>query len=321
MITSLPLILVGLSMLAACYTVFAFVADSGKRQLSRRARQLGGIDKRKNAKTAGPALRRDSYGTLDTIIHKILPRPEAVRLRLAASGTAMTIGRYGLICMILAVTVVVILLLRGLSSITALLLGVFAGLWLPHAYIGFLINRRKKRFTRLFPEAIGLIVRGLRAGLPVSETIVVVGAEVADPLGEEFRRVADQVKLGQPLEEAMWAVGRRLDMAEFNFLIITLSVQRETGGNLAETLENLEEILRKREQMRLKVKAMSSEAKASAGIIGSLPFVMTALLYVVSHDYIMSLFTSGLGHVMLAVGLGCMSIGVFVMAQMVKFEI
>ena len=318
---SLPIILVGLSLLAACFTIFTFVADSGKRQLARRARQLGAIDKRKNTKAAGPALRLDSYGTLDAMIHKILPRPEAVRLRLSASGTGMSIGRYGLICMIMALMVVTILLLRGLSPVTALLLGLFAGLWLPHVYIGFLVNRRKKRFSRLFPEAIGLIVRGLKAGLPVSETIVVVGKEVADPLGEEFRRVGDQVKLGQSLEEAMWAVGRRLDMAEFNFLIITLSVQRETGGNLAETLENLEDILRKREQMRLKVKAMSSEAKASAGIIGSLPFVMTALLYVVSHDYIMGLFTSGLGHIMLTAGLVCMGIGVFVMSQMVKFEI
>ena len=165
------------------------------------------------------------------------------------------------------------------------------------------------------------MVRGLKAGLPVTETMIVVGREVADPVGEEFRRVSDQVRLGQAIEDALWAAGKRLDSAEFNFLVITLSVQRETGVNLAETLENLDDILRKRQQMRLKVKAMSSEAVASAGIIGSLPFVMSGLMFLVSHDYIMTLFRNDLGLMMLAGAGTSLAIGILVMVKMVSFDI
>ena len=133
--------------------------------------------------------------------------------------------------------------------------------------------------------------------------------------------MSDQLSLGLSIEEAMLQVARRLGLAEFNFLITTLSVQRETGGNLAETLDNFEDMLRKREQLRLKVRAMSSEAKASAMIIGSLPFVMSGLLYFVSHDYIMSLFTSHLGHILAGAGATSLGLGAFVMSKMVRFDI
>ena len=315
------LILIGLSVVGALFAIFSFVSGGGQRQLARRARRLGATDRGRRRSAAGPRLRRDSNGGLDAFIHKILPRPAAVRARLAASGAGISIGRYGLICFIVAISTTILLILRAISPVAALLLGLLSGLWLPHMVIGWLIKRRRTRFSKLFPEAIGLIIRGLKAGIPIAETMQVVGREVANPVGEEFRQISDQIKLGQRIEEAMWAIARRLDLAEFNFLVITLSVQRETGGNLAETLENLEDILRKRQQMRLKVKAMSSEAKASAGIIGSLPFVMMALLYFVSHDYIMSLFTAPLGHIMLAGGVLSLVAGVFVMTQMVKFEI
>ncbi len=318
---TLALLLVGLSMAAACFTVFAAFSGGGKRQLARRARQMGASDRGKRSTRAGPQLRRDNHGNFDAFLHRFLPRPDALRARLVASGTGLTIGRYGLICIIVAISLTILLMLRGLSPLAAVLIGLVSGLWLPHMVIGWKVNRQRARFMKLLPQAIGLIVRGLKAGLPVGETMLVIGREVPDPVGEEFRRVGDQVRLGQSIEDAMWAVARRFNLAEFNFLVITLSVQRETGGNLAETLENLEDILRKRQQMRLKVKAMSSEAKASAGIIGSLPFVMAALLFFVSHDYVMSLFTSNLGHMMLTGGGISMSIGVFVMIQMVRFEI
>jgi tight adherence protein B len=318
---AMPFILIGMAMLSACFTVFAFIGGTGKRRLARRAKRLSAAGNQQRGPKAGPQLLRETNGSLDAFIHRILPRPDAVRTRLAASGTGMSIGRYGLICILVAVSAAILLTLRGVAPLGALLLGLLCGICLPHLYIGRAIASRRAKFSKLFPEAIGLIVRGLKAGLPVTETMQVVGREVGDPVGEDFRRIADQVKLGQPLEEAMWTAAKRLDLAEFNFLVITFSVQRETGGNLAETLENLEEILRKRQQMRLKVKAMSSEAKASAGIIGSLPFVMSAILYVVSHDYIMALFTSHAGHLMVGFGLTSMAAGVFIMSQMIKFEI
>ena len=317
----LVLILIGLAMAAATFTAYAAVAGDGKRMLAKRARSLGATDRRTRMTVPGPQLRRDRHTSLDMILHRFLPRPNVLRARLQATGTGLSIGRYGLICLIVALVAAVGLLMHGIPPLGAVLIGTLIGLLLPHMIVGWLGGRRRKRFIKLLPQAIGLIVRGLRAGLPVGETMLVVGREVPDPIGEEFRRVGDEVKLGQSIEDALWAVARRYGLAEFNFLVITLSVQRETGGNLAETLENLEEILRKREQMRLKIKAMSSEAKASAGIIGSLPFVMMGVLYFTSHDYVMTLFTDSLGHTMLMGGGVMLSLGVFVMMQMVRFEI
>jgi tight adherence protein B len=244
-----------------------------------------------------------------------------LRTRLEATGRPITLGNYGVACLAIAVAVLVIAKVFGAPFLLALLEAVATGLWLPHMAIGFLVNRRKARFFKHFPETVALMVRGLRAGLPVTETISVVAREVPDPVGEEFRGVADQVRLGAPLEEAMWRTARRLDLAEFNFLVTSLSVQRETGGNLAETLENLEHIVRRRQQMRLKIKAMSAEATASALIIGSLPFVMTLLMWVVSRSYIIMLFTAPFGRVMIMFGLASLFVGAMVMHRMVKFEV
>jgi tight adherence protein B len=230
-------------------------------------------------------------------------------------------ARYGMICAGLAGVIPLLLMLKGVSPVLAILAGAAAGLGLPHMVVGWLASGRRAKFTKLFPEAIGLMVRGLKAGLPVTETMIVVGREVTDPVGAEFRRVSHQVRLGQSLEDAMWGCAKRLNLAEFNFLVITLSVQRETGGNLAETLENLDEILRKRQAMKLKVKAMSSEAVASAGIIGSLPFVVSGMLFLVSPNYIMTLVRDPFGNVLLGIAGGMMALGVGVMMKMVSFDI
>jgi tight adherence protein B len=298
------------------------VAGQGSQRMARRARRLtGGERGRKPLVAETPDMRRDRQGGLDALIHQLVPRPEALRARLAATGVGISIGRYGLICLGLAVVIPTPLILNGVSWPLALLVGLLGGLWLPHFVVGSLIKGRCKKFTKLFPDAIGLMVRGLKAGLPVTETMIVVGREIIGPVGEEFRRVSDQVRLGQPVEDALWQTAKRIESAEFNFLVITLSVQRETGGNLAETLENLEDILRRRAQMRLKIKAMSSEAVASAGIIGSLPFIMAALMFLVSRDYILTLFSAPLGWMMLAGGGTSLAIGILVMVKMVSFEV
>jgi len=181
--------------------------------------------------------------------------------------------------------------------------------------------KRIKAFTAQFPDAIDQIVRGLKSGLPVTESIASVGREMADPVGAEFRQVSDSIKFGRSLEDTLWATAKRLDTPEFKFFVISLSVQRETGGNLAEALANLSDILRRRRQMKMKIKAMSSEAKASAIILGSLPFIMFGIIFAMSPDYEMQLFTDPRGQTMLIVGLFIMSIGIAVMNKMVRFEI
>ncbi|HEX6980589.1 MAG TPA: type II secretion system F family protein [Alphaproteobacteria bacterium] len=251
-----------------------------------------------------------------------LPRRAALQARLARTGYPITIGHYFLA--VVAIGVLQALtsgMLFGLSPMLAGLTGITQGLLLPHLVIGFLGRRRLKRFVTHFPEAIDLIVRGLRSGLPVSESIGVVGREVGEPVGPEFRLVDQSVRLGRSIEEALWDAAQRIDIPEFKFFIISLSVQRETGGNLAETLENLSDILRRRRQMQLKIKALSSEARASAMIIGSLPFIMFGILMLVNGDYVMDLFRDPRGMVMVGVGLFFMTIGILVMAKMVRFEI
>ena len=182
-------------------------------------------------------------------------------------------------------------------------------------------NKRAKAFIANFPEAIDTMVRGLKSGLPVSESINAVGREAPDPVGIEFRNIGDAMRLGRSLDEAMWDVAKRVDLPEFRFLIIAMAIQRETGGNLGETLGNLSELLRRRRQLKLKIRAMSSEARASAMIIGSLPLVMGTLLYVVNSTYIGTLFTDPRGNVLLAGGGFWMFMGVMVMKKMIEFEI
>jgi tight adherence protein B len=316
------LVLIAIVGLVGLMAIVLVMGDGGKRRLAARARTLRqGLDPIGSRPVTGPRLRRESHTGMDKMINRLVPNPEVLRARLASTGTNLTIGTYGVVCLVLPIVVGGFLLLRGVSPLTSILIGVFAGLWVPHAVVGSMAKGRQKKFIKLFPLAIGLMVRGLKAGLPVSETMIVVGREVSDPVGEEFRRVADQIKLGQTIEGAMWAAARRLNLPDFNFLVITLSVQRETGGNLAETLENLDDILRKREQMKMKVKAMSSEATASAGIIGCLPFVICGIMFVVAPTYISELFTNDLGHMMLAGGALMYTMGGVVMIKMVSFDI
>ena len=318
---ALPIVPLLMAMAVAAGLILVLLFDPGRARLAKRARGVAGEDGGRKTDPRAPKLRLYTPDGLDRVIHGLIPRPDALRVRLASTGMTLSIGQYGLVCIAVAVVLPLLMIVRGVPPILAILLGVGAGLGLPWMWVGNRIKARRRKFAKLFPEAIGLMVRGLKAGLPVTETMIVVAREVVDPVGEEFRRVCDQVRLGQPLEDALWATAKRLDMPEFNFLIITLSVQRETGGNLAETLENLDEILRKREQMRLKVKAMSSEAVASASIIGCLPFVIGALMYLSSKEYILTLFTNQLGFVMLGAGGASLLVGIGVMAKMESFDI
>ena len=287
--------------------------------LVKRARALGAASPQPGE--AARALRGQPQGRLDALMHRLIPRPAALRTRLEATGHPITFTQYVAACMAVAVIGIGVAALMGVPALLALLEGAATGLWLPHSAVGFLMRRRRAAFLKLFPDAIGLMVRGLRSGLPVTETVSIVGREVASPVGDDFRRIAEQVRLGQSLEEAFWSAARRLGLPEFNFLVISLSVQRETGGNLAETLENLDLIIRKRQQMRLKIKAMSSEATASALIIGALPFVMAVLMFMVSAPYMRLLITEPLGRMMAGAGIASLVVGGSVMKKMVSFEI
>jgi tight adherence protein B len=244
-----------------------------------------------------------------------------LRDRLARTGYNCTIGTYLLTCGVLMLAVVAIALCSHLAPAPAVLVGLAAGFGLPHVAIGFLARRYRGRFIAVLPEAVDLMVRGLKSGLPVTESIASVAREMQPPLATEFRRVADGVRFGRSLEEVLWETAKRLDIPEFNFFVISLSIQRETGGNLAETLGNLSDLLRRRRQMRLKIRAMSSEAKASAWILGALPFGMFGIIYCVNPDYASSLFTDPRGMMMLGAGLVSLGLAIAVITKMIRFEI
>lgn len=269
--------------------------------------------------------RSQSYSaipTLDVLLRRYLPNPQKLQERLLQTGTRVSPGTYVLLGLLLGGGAAVgVNLALALPAYVPILFGVFVGLMLPHLWVSFMISSRQKAFLEQFPEAIDLIVRGLRSGLPVTESIAAVGNEMPDPVGIEFRRVSEAIRLGQSIEAALWAAVKRIGLPEIKFFVVTISIQRETGGNLAETLENLSDILRRRRQMKLKVRAMSSEAKASAMIIGSLPFIMAGLIYAVNPDYVMMLIHDARGNLMIIVGLVSMTLGIGVMIKMVRFEI
>jgi len=260
-------------------------------------------------------------GRFEGFASSIIPRPALLRRRLEQTGKNVSLGKYASISGGLATIVAVLLMLRGAPFFLAFFIGLFVGIGVPHFVVGFLIKRRINKFNANFPDAIELMVRGLRSGLPISETLGIVATEIGGPVGIEFRAVADKMKIGRTMEAALQETADRLGTAEFQFFVITLAIQRETGGNLAETLSNLADVLRKRSQMKLKIRAMSSESKASAYIVGSLPFIVFGLVYMINPDYMAGFFedqrlmVAGLG------GLLWMSIGVFIMAKMVNFEI
>ncbi|PTQ62721.1 tight adherence protein B [Sphingomonas aurantiaca] len=316
------LVIVGASIVLAMVAL-AFSGPSAGRAQSRRIAALR--DRHGDALVVAEAqLRRISMNRdtrMDLAFTRILPNPVQLAKRLAMTGKTWTVGQYGLATAGIALVVAALMLLKGLPILLALLFGVFVGVGLPHFLVGKTIGRRVGRFTAKFPDAIDLLVRGLRSGLPISETIGVVGHEIDGPVGEEFRAVSDKMKIGRTMDAALQETADRLGTPEFQFFVITIAIQRETGGNLAETLANLSNVLRLRGQMKLKIKAMSSESKASAYIIGALPFIVFAMIWVINGTYMQKFFIDERLMVLGMGGMVWMGIGAFIMSKMISFEI
>lgn len=306
-----------------------YVAMAGPSPAKAQSRRLEGVRERhsKSTEIAAQAqlkrilANRKKTTRMDGMAQSIIPNPALLRKRIEQTGKSWTLAQYMMGCAGIATTVALLLLIKGAPILLAVFVAIIAGLGVPHFVVGKLIKRRVAQFTSKFPDAIELMVRGLRSGLPISETLGVVADEVPGPVSVEFRNVADKMKIGRTMEAALQEAADRLGTPEFQFFVITLGIQRETGGNLAETLSNLADVLRKRGQMKLKIKAMSSESKASAWIVGSLPFIVFTLIWFINTSYMANFFVderlmiAGIG------GLIWMGIGVFIMAKMVNFEI
>ncbi len=210
--------------------------------------------------------------------------------------------------------------LAGLGALAAVGFGISAGLLFPHWYVKIARNRRFKRFSAEFPNAIDVIVRGIKSGLPLSDCLKIIAAETQEPVKGEFKILIEDHTLGMPLDEAVQRLPDRIPLSEASFFAIVIAIQSRTGGSLSEALGNLSRVLRERKKMAGKIKAMSGEAKASAGIIGVLPVVVTGLLFATSPEYVALDFTTLTGRLMLtACGL-LMTMGTLMMRKMINFD-
>ena len=321
-IVQLLLLAVGLM----TFMVLAWTAMSGPSAAKESARRLQAVRFRHSENTIDKveAQLRKAVAARKPKLHQLAgseSRIAALSLRLHRSGKDWTVTQYLYASVGLGLVVAVLLYLKTGAALLSLVVGAFLGAGLPHMVVNHLINKRTNDFISKFPDAIELLVRGLRSGLPVTETLGVVAGEVPGPVGQEFKLVTERIKIGRTMEDALQETADRLNTPEFSFFCITLAIQRETGGNLAETLSNLSDVLRKRAQMKLKIKAMSSESKASAYIVGALPFMVFAMIMWVNPEYIGGFFSD---ERLIATGLGglvWMGIGAFMMAKMVSFEI
>jgi len=321
-ITQLLLIAVGLM----AFMVLGYMGFAGPSPAKEAARRLQGLRYRHSDSTVDKveAQLKKAVAARKPKLHQIAgseSRVAALMMRLHRTGKGWTLSQYVYASGGLALVVALLMFLKTGAAALSLGIGLVVGAGLPHMVVSFFISRRTNAFTAKFPDAIELLVRGLRSGLPVTETLGVVSTEVPGPVGEEFKLVTERIKIGKTMEDSLQETADRLNTPEFSFFCITLAIQRETGGNLAETLSNLADVLRKRAQMKLKIKAMSSESKASAYIVGALPFIVFIMIYMINPKYLAGFWTddrlivTGLG------GLTWMSIGAFIMAKMVSFEI
>jgi len=241
--------------------------------------------------------------------------------RLAQAGLgSWTTQKFWIVSGIFAVVGFVLAFVVGKSPLGAIVMAFATGLGLPRWLLGYLKKRREKAFLRALPDAVDVIVRGIKAGLPLFESIKVVAADAPEPLRSEFNAIIETQTIGIPLGEACTRLFDRMPVPEANFFGIVIAIQQKSGGNLSEALGNLSKVLRDRKKMAEKIQAMSTEAKASAAIIGSLPPIVMLLVWISTPDYINLLFTESLGQFMLACCVGWMSIGIMVMKKMINFD-
>jgi tight adherence protein B len=240
--------------------------------------------------------------------------------KLKQAGLGMTLRTFIIVSVVLGLLAGLFPLLFGANPLLSLGLAVVFGLGLPRWFVGMLGKRRMKKFGSLFPDAVDVIVRGIKSGLPVHDCFKIIARESPAPLGPEFQRLVDGLGVGLTLAQALDKMYERMPTPELKFFAIVMAIQQKTGGNLAEALSNLTTVLRARKMMGEKIKALSSEATASAGIIGSLPPAVMILVTLTTPAYMMLMFTDPRGQFMLLVAGSMMGFGIFVMKKMIAFK-
>jgi tight adherence protein B len=243
-----------------------------------------------------------------------------LRNRLLQAGLRFSVLQFWIGSAAFGVCAVLIFIVLHLHPLLALGLGVVAAFGLPLWVLGFLAKRRTNKFTATFSDAMDVIVRGIKSGLPVHDCLKIIGRETAEPLSGEFRRLVENIGMGVSLDQALDKLFERMPTPEVRFFSIVMNIQQKTGGNLAEALNNLSAVLRSRKLMREKVKALSAEATSSAMIIGALPPGVITMIMITQPSYMSPMFTDHRGWLMLGVSGLWMSLGIFVMVKMINFK-
>lgn len=323
------LIYFGLTVVVVLALGFAFVPSlAGGGQAAKRRKSLTAGNGRRN-KISGRSIERDRderRKNLQTALKeqskdldKRLRKP-SLQQRIYQAGFKISIKGFIRNSVIVGVVIGLVCWIMDIPILIAIVFGCTSGYLLPRM---FLANRRKafqKKFLEEFPNAVDTIVRGVRSGLPLNDSIHVVARELKEPVRGEFVKVLEQQSVGKTIQESVEILFDRVPTPEVNLFIVVINVQQTSGGNLSEALGNLSKVLRDRKKMKAKIKAMSSEAKASAGIIGSLPFAVGTMVSIVSPAYLAPLFTTNIGYFWLGVAFCMMSMGTFVMVKMVQFD-
>ena len=240
--------------------------------------------------------------------------------RILQAGLKWTKRRYAVVSVICGIVTAVLAYLVNDNLLVTFAAAIAGGLGLPAWWLRFLRKRRLTKFLDEFPAAVDIIIRGVKAGLPLADCVRIVANEIREPVKTEFRLMVEAQTLGLGLGEAVERIVERVPLAEASFFSIVINIQQKAGGNLSEALGNLSAVLRDRKKMKGKIKAMSSEAKSSAGIIGALPFIVTGLVYLTAPAYMSLLWTTSTGQMVLAVCGFWMAIGIFVMKKMINFK-
>jgi tight adherence protein B len=271
-------------------------SDSRRRQIQDSLNQIGNEEKQRKKKA-----------TLRTLIQQ--------------AGLETTVKTFWIFSAILGIGFAAAPFIFGLPWFVSAGLGFVGFLGLPRWFLGFLRKRRQNTFLNDFADAIDVMVRALKAGLPVSEAMKIIASESGPPVGPEFLEVVEGQRIGITIDQGIERMVERIPLSEVNFLAIVMTIQSKTGGNLSEALGNLSRVLRDRKKMKQKIRSVSQEAKSSAAIIGSLPFVIMGALTMLNPNYMTPLFVTSLGNILLIGSATWMTIGVLVMRKMIQFEI
>lgn len=261
-----------------------------------------------------------SLGDLEARTRNKEKARKTLKAKLIQADWKMTAQTFMIISIIMGVVAFAIAYLLKVPLLVNIGIGVVVGFGLPRWYLGMVVTRRQKKFTEHFSDAMDIIVRGVRTGLPLGDCLKIIAHESPEPIQTEFRLVVEAEGVGVPIETCLDRMYDRVPLSEVKFFSTVLNIQRSTGGNLGEALANLSSVLRGRKMLREKIKALAAEAKASAMIIGALPPGVMALVTMMAPDYMTELYTTKTGHRNLMIGAGMMVSGIFVMRKMINFK-